>query len=90
MSPTTVVLNPHHGGWLTLTASDGPVAWSISEPDWLRDKLNVTPMSGTLSAGDSVTVAITMTERDSLDTNLTVQSDDQTISVLVRSSAGGD
>jgi RNA polymerase sigma factor (sigma-70 family) len=90
VSPTTVVLSPRHGGWLTLTASDGPVAWSISEPAWLRDKLNVTPMSGTLSAGDSVTVAITMTERDSLDTKLTVQSGDQTVTVLVRSSEGGD
>jgi len=90
VSPAKVVLSPRHGGWLTLTASDGPVAWSISEPAWLRDKLNVTPMSGTLSAGDSVTVAITMTERDSLDTKLTVQSDDQTVTVLVRSSEGGD
>ena len=88
VSPTTVVLNPRHGGRLTLTASDGPVAWSISEPSWLRDKLNVTPMSGTLSAGDSVTVAITVTERVSLDTELTVQPGGQTVTVVLHSAQG--
>ena len=88
VSPTTVVLSPWHGGRLTLTASDGPVAWSISEPAWLRDKLKVTPMSGTLSAGDSATVAITVTERDSLDTELTVQPGDQTVTVRLRSAEG--
>jgi RNA polymerase sigma factor (sigma-70 family) len=85
VSPTTVAVSPWHDGSLTLTASDGPVAWSISEPAWLRDKLKVTPMSGTLNAGDSVTVAITMTERVSLDTELTVQPGDQTVTVRLRS-----
>jgi RNA polymerase sigma factor (sigma-70 family) len=85
VSPTTVAVSPWHGGSLTLTASDGPVAWSISEPPWLRGKLNVTPMSGTLSAGDSVTVTITMTGHASLDTELTVQPGDQTVTVQLRS-----
>jgi RNA polymerase sigma factor (sigma-70 family) len=85
VSPTTVVLSPQHGGWLTLTASDGPVAWSISEPAWLRGELSVTPMSGTLSAGDNVTVAITVTGRVSPDAQLTVQPGDQTVTVRFRS-----
>jgi RNA polymerase sigma factor (sigma-70 family) len=85
VSPTTVAVSPWHGGSLTLTASDGPVAWSISEPAWLSGKLNVTPMSGTLNAGDSVTVTITMTKHASFDTELTVQPGDQTVTVQVRS-----
>jgi hypothetical protein len=78
------VLDPRHGGSLTLTAGgDGPVAWSISEPDWLAGKVNVMPMSGTLSAGDSVTVAITVAERVWHDTELTVQSGGQTVTVTL-------
>jgi hypothetical protein len=42
-------------------------------------------MSGTLSAGDSVTVTITMTRRASFDTELTVQPGDQTVTVQLRS-----
>jgi RNA polymerase sigma factor (sigma-70 family) len=90
VSPTTVVVSSRHGRWLTLTASDRPVAWSISEPDWLRDKLNVTPMSGTLSAGDSVTVAITVTQGVSLHTELSVQWGGQTVTVQVRSAGEND
>lgn len=86
--PATVVLSPRHGGWLTLTASDGPVSWWISEPPWLRDELNVTPMSGTLNAGDSVTVAITVTGRVPAGTELTVDPGDQAVTVRFRSAEG--
>jgi RNA polymerase sigma factor (sigma-70 family) len=81
--PTRVVLSPRRGGSLTLTASDGPVAWSISEPDDVAGKLSVTPMSGTLSEGDSVTVEITVTERAWIDTELTVQPGDQAVKVVL-------
>jgi RNA polymerase sigma factor (sigma-70 family) len=83
VSPTTVVLSSRRGGSLTLTASDGPVAWSISEPSDLDGKLSVTPMSGTLSAGDSVTVAITVTERAWIDGWLTVQPGGQAVRVVL-------
>ena len=73
MSPTTVLLSPLLGGSLTLTASGGPVSWSISEPASLLGELTVSPASGTLSAGGSATVTITVSGLVSLDTQLTVQ-----------------
>jgi RNA polymerase sigma factor (sigma-70 family) len=83
VSPTTVLLSPLLGGSLTLTASGGPVSWSISEPASLLGELIVTPTSGTLSAGGSVTVAITVSGLASLDTQLTVQPGDHGVTVVL-------
>ena len=83
VSPTTVLLAPLLGGSLTLTASGGPVSWSVSEPASLLGKLVVSPMSGTLSAGASVTVTITVTALLSLDTQLEVQPGRQPVTVLL-------
>jgi RNA polymerase sigma factor (sigma-70 family) len=83
VSPTTVLLGPLLGGTLTLTASGGPVSWSISEPASLLGKLTVTPLSGTLSTGGSATVTITVTGLLSLDTQLTVQPGGQLVTVLL-------
>ena len=66
LSTTTVALTALVGGTLTLTASGGPVSWSISEPTSLLGLLTVTPSSGTLAAGDSVTVQISVTGLSSL------------------------
>ncbi|MGH3212318.1 MAG: RNA polymerase sigma factor [Trebonia sp.] len=83
VSPTTVLLSPLLGGSLTLTASGGPVSWSIAEPASLLGELIVTPTSGTLSAGSSVTVAITVSGLVSLDTQLTVQPGGQAVTVVL-------
>ena len=83
VSPTTVLLTPLLGGSLTLTASGGPVSWSIAEPASLLGKLTVSPASGTLSAGASVTVTITVSVLLSLDTQLTVQPGGQPVTVLL-------
>jgi hypothetical protein len=83
VSPTTVLLSPLLGGSLTLTASGGPVSWSISEPASLLGELIVSPLSGTLSAGGSVTVTITMAQLISLDTQLRVQPGGQVVTVLL-------
>ncbi|MDX6419784.1 MAG: hypothetical protein QOG28_4404, partial [Trebonia sp.] len=83
VSPTTVLLSPLLGGTLTLTASGGPVSWSIAEPASLLGELIVAPGSGTLSAGGSVTVAITVSGLLSLDTKLTVQPGGQAVTVLL-------
>src|SRR5262249_34849261 len=58
VSPTTIVLTVSGGGALTLTAENGPVSWSISEPSSLVGKLIVSPASGTLAAGQSTQVTI--------------------------------
>jgi RNA polymerase sigma factor (sigma-70 family) len=83
LSPATVVVSPLLGGTLTLTASGGPVSWSVSEPASLQGELTVTPASGTLSAGSSVTVAITVAGLASPDTQLTVQPGRQLVTVLL-------
>jgi hypothetical protein len=83
VSPTTVVLSTLLGGSLTLTDSGGPVSWSISEPATLLGSLTVSPSSGTLNAGGSVTVTITPVGLASLDTQLTVDPGDQVVTVLL-------
>jgi RNA polymerase sigma factor (sigma-70 family) len=83
VSPKTVLLSPLLGGSLTLTASGGPVGWTISEPASLIGKLTVSPASGILSAGDSATVTITVTGLVTLDAQLTVNPGGQQVTVLL-------
>lgn len=59
-SPALVLLAPVIGGTLTLKASGGPVKWSVSVPSGLVGKLVVTPSSGRLASGASVTVNVTV------------------------------
>ncbi len=56
--PRTIVLSPLSGGALTLTASGGPVDWSITESPGLIGELAVAPSSGHLQAGQSATVGL--------------------------------
>lgn len=81
-SPSTVVLSPLLGGTLTLTANGGPVTWSLAEPASLLGELTVSPMSGTLSAGQSVTVTMTVNVA-SIDTTLTVEPGDELVTVVL-------
>ncbi|MGH3192999.1 MAG: hypothetical protein ACRDOL_38245 [Streptosporangiaceae bacterium] len=60
MTPRTVVVSPLQGGTLTLTASGGPVSWFIAEPPGLVGELAVSPTSGKLVAGQSTTVALSV------------------------------
>lgn len=81
VSPGTVLLSPLTGGTLKLTASGGPVSWSVSVPASLLGELTVTPVSGTLSAGSTVAVTISVAGLVSLNTQLTVQPGGQTVTV---------
>ena len=83
VSPATVVLTPLLGSSLTLTADGGPVSWSISEPGSLLGKLVVSPSAGTLAAGQSVHVSITVNGLASLDTTLTVNPGGHAVTVLL-------
>jgi RNA polymerase sigma factor (sigma-70 family) len=58
VTPRTIVLSPLLGGTLTLTASGGPVTWSITESGGLVGKVTVVPSSGRLLAGRSTTVTL--------------------------------
>jgi len=83
VAPTTVVLNPLLGGTLTLTASGGPVTWSISEPASLLGSLTVTPSSGIVYPGSPVTVTLTVSGLTSLDSTLSVSPGQQVVTVLL-------
>ena len=83
VSPSALVLSPLLGASLTLTASGGPVSWSISEPGSLLGSITASPASGTLAAGSSVTVTITSTSLASVDSSLTVEPGDHVVTVLV-------
>ena len=58
MAPRTIVLSALSGARVTLTASGGPVSWSITESSGLIGKLSVAPSSGRLLAGQSATVSV--------------------------------
>ena len=83
MSPASVVLAPLLGGTCMLTAFGGPASWSISEPPGLLGELVVSPASGTLAAGQSGRVTITVNGLASLDTQLTVSPGGLRITVLL-------
>jgi RNA polymerase sigma factor (sigma-70 family) len=60
VSPATLEVAPRGGGSITLTASGGTVNWSVSEPPGLENKVVVAPMSGTLAAGQTAVVSVTV------------------------------
>jgi hypothetical protein len=60
VSPATLTVTPPASGSIALTASGGAVNWSVSEPAGLEKKVVVAPMSGTLAAGESTTVSVTV------------------------------
>jgi hypothetical protein len=65
-----------------LTASGGPVSWSITLPSTLLGHLSVSKSSGTLAAGQSVAVTIKVTGLASLDTTLEVEPGGTPVTVL--------
>jgi len=65
VSPTSVTLTEPplggpYGGAFTITASGGPVTYSISVPAAEASYLTVQPASGTLAAGQQVTVTVSI------------------------------
>jgi RNA polymerase sigma factor (sigma-70 family) len=83
VSPGTVVLTPLLGSSITLTAEGGPVSWSVSESASLLGELIVSPSSGTLAAGQSTTVSISVSGLASLDTTLTVNPGGHPVTVVL-------
>jgi hypothetical protein len=82
VSPSLLLLTPLLGSSMTITATGGPVTWSISEPSSLIGKVSVSQGSGTLTAGQSVTVQITTTLA-SVDSAISVSPGDEQVSVLL-------
>jgi RNA polymerase sigma factor (sigma-70 family) len=86
VTPAEVVLSSLLGGRLTLTANDGPVTWSISEPASLIGTLSVSPSSGTVYPGSPVIVTLATAGIASLNATLTVTPGGQAVAVLLRAS----
>jgi hypothetical protein len=67
----------------TLTARGGPVSYAITPGSSLAGSLSVTPSSGSLASGASVTVTVTSTSLVALNGQLTVNPGGQTITVIL-------
>jgi hypothetical protein len=67
----------------TLTARGGPVSYSITPGSSLVGSLSVTPSSGSLASGSSVTVTVTSTSLVALNGQLTVNPGGQAITVIL-------
>ena len=88
VSPTSVLLSVGSSATLTLTASNGPVNWSITESQGLIGGLTVSPSSGTLSAGSSTTVTVTASDLLTVGGQLTLQPGGITVSVVLSLNLG--
>ena len=83
VTPTRILLTPGLGGSLTLTASGGPVTWSIAESSSLLGHVTVSPSAGTLASGQSVTVSLIVTSPVSVHSQLIVNPGGITVTVVV-------
>ena len=79
-----VSVNGTATGTFTLTAQGGPVSgYSVTVGSALAGHLTVSPSSGSLASGASVTITVTSTSLVAVDGQLTVNPGGQTITVLL-------
>jgi RNA polymerase sigma factor (sigma-70 family) len=83
VSPATLDVTSPGTGTITLTASGGSVNWSVSEPPGLEKKVVVAPMSGTLTAGESTTVSVTVAGSGKPRVHLTFSPSGATVTVVI-------
>jgi RNA polymerase sigma factor (sigma-70 family) len=83
VSPATLDVAPPAAGTITLTASGGPVDWSVSEPPGLTKKVIVSPMSGTLAAGATGTVSVTVDGPGKMHVHLVFSPGGTTVTVVI-------
>jgi hypothetical protein len=82
VSPSLVLLTPLLGNSFTITASGGPVTWSISEPSSVVGDVTLSRSAGTLAAGQSVTVTISTTLA-AVDSKITVSPGNEQVTVVL-------
>ena len=83
VSPATLDVASPASGSITLTASGGGVTWSVSEPPGLQQKVVVAPMSGTLEAGETTTVTVTVEGPGKPRVHLTFSPGGATVTVVI-------
>ena len=89
MTPATIVLNVGAGASLSLTASNGPVNWSISPSSALAGGLTISPSSGTLASGHTTTITVAPSGLLTVGGTLTVDPGGITVTVVVGVNDGG-
>jgi hypothetical protein len=83
VTPTMLDVTPPASGTITLSASGGGVDWTIREPPGLTKKVIVSPMSGTLAAGATTTVSVTVNGPGKPHVHLVVNPGGTTVRVVV-------
>ena len=83
VSPAWLEVAPADSGLITLTATGGSVSWSVSEPAGLEKKVIVAPMSGTLAAGETATVTVTVQGPGKPRVHLTFSPSGATVTVVI-------
>jgi hypothetical protein len=83
VSPTTLDVTPPASGTITLSASGGPVNWTVREPPGLTKKVVVSPMSGTLAASATTTVTVTDTGHGKPHVHLVFSPGGTTVTVVI-------
>jgi RNA polymerase sigma factor (sigma-70 family) len=89
VTPTTIVLDLGAGASLSLAASNGPVNWSISPSSALVGALTISPSSGTLASGHTMTITVTPSGLLTVGGTLTVDPGGITVTVVVGVNDGG-
>src|SRR5690349_10147447 len=85
VSPAELDITSPGSGTITLTASGGPVSWSVSVPagQTKQDGVAVTPASGTLEDGDTIVVTVTVDGPRKPTVHLTFSPGGEIVKVLV-------
>jgi RNA polymerase sigma factor (sigma-70 family) len=83
VSPASITVVEPFSSTITLTASGGPVNWSVSVPASVAREISVSPASGALRAGQQVSLSVTSNTASSFHTTLTVNPGGQSVSVTV-------
>ena len=81
--PATLDVTPPATGTITLSASGGPVDWSVSEPPGLAKKVVVSPMSGTLAEDATTTVSVAADGKGKMHVHLVFSPGGTTVTVVV-------
>jgi hypothetical protein len=81
VSTTNIALALGSSSSFTLTAQGGTVNWSIAVPSGLLGSVNLSQTSGTLAAGQSVTITVEASGLATLGTPLTISPGGQTVTV---------
>jgi RNA polymerase sigma factor (sigma-70 family) len=83
VSQSSITLVAPFSATLTLAASGGTVNWSASLPSSVSGKISVSPSSGTLQAGQTVSLSVTSNTASSFKTTLTVNPGRHQVAVTV-------